>query len=169
MNYRVNIVFSHKVNPQTLIDDFFDSAIAQVEKLRAIFEEKVKNGVTFPGDNDQYLKFSKQNSKNLQTQKLSASVETVENGFKLSFDVPHQEKFDLIDEEGKRMWLRNYIDATTINYVTTGLSAKIMEYISEHKEKPNETFVPFLLSNAFYESLKDSYSKKTETFWIDGE
>lgn len=169
MNFRVNIVFSNQVNPQTLIDDFFDSAIAQVAKLRDIFEGKVKNGANFPIDNDQYLTFSKQNSKALQAQKLSASIETVKNGFKLSFDVPHQDKFDLIDEEGKRMWLRNYIDATTLNYATTGLADKIMEYINEHKEKPDETFVPFLLSNAFKEALKDSYSKKTETFWIDGE
>lgn len=165
--FRVNYIFTKEmITTETLVNDLFEIAIGQLDWLRQITENR---DIKYSND-DIYLEFNKIVKNELLKAKETAKAQDVENGINFSFDIPvYSEKFEEVDENGCRKWLRQYINDTFVNYVRGGLMDKQMKYVIKHgKEIPSDNKYVVLLK-ALESSVSSAYKQKEVTFWIDGE
>ncbi len=163
-NFRVNFVLDNGVDKDTLISDFFDTAIEKIDWFRqkALSREQ-------PFSNDKaYLKAISYSEKELVNGKSTAMVEDIENGVKFSFEIKNSRNdFSQVNEEGRRMWLRQHLDDHFIHYAIPSILEKSFNWEKDASEEVCKRFEK--LNEAFGKALNGAYNLKTKTFWIDGE
>lgn len=164
-DFRVNyILASEGVNQETLVSDFFDTAIENINWFR---EKTVSRETPFPSD-DAYLKALEYTEKELEYGKESSEIVKEGNTIKFSFGIRNSRKdFEIVNEEGRRMWLRQHLDDHFLHYAIPAILEKSFNWKKDADEVTCQRFEK--LHEAFEESLKGAYNLKTPTFWIDGE
>lgn len=145
------------MSSNNLLDKIFNVTKEQVDFFKNKSEGEIKKS---------YIAISN----DLDSLHNSAILEEQEEGILLSLEIPNNsEKFNEVSEDGRRLWLRQYIEDVFLKYFRNGLMSKQMEYV-----KNNLKDVPFdnefrVLENKLNKVLDGANNKTTKSFWIVGE
>lgn len=166
--FQVNFVLQDVANQkETIIDDFFDSAIEMQEFFKSKVLEREKENKSYSNDK-MHLETIEGHIKLLKETKETAKIEVMENNIKFSFDILAESKtFDKINEERMRPWLRQHIDDMFLSSIKTGLLEKSFDW--KQGAKTTETKKFNLLFESFEKALDKAYELNSESFWIEGE
>jgi hypothetical protein len=98
----------------------------------------------------------------------SAQIEETEEGVKFSFAIQNTSKsFSEINDEGKRAWLRQYLDDHILHYTLPAILEKSFNWDKDMEPADCEKFKK--LNQGFKLALDKAYELKSSSFWIDGE
>jgi len=165
--FHVNFILSPELvfKKESLSADFFEPGINQLNW----FQQNTLNKVEPLSDLDKAYIDGHEYSKNvLKYAKQSAQIEETAEGIKFSFAIKNVSKiFAEINEEGKRVWLRQYLDDHILHYTLPAILEKSFNWEKDIDAADCEKFKK--LNQAFKLALGKAYELKTATFWIDGE
>lgn len=165
--FRVNFNLSKELisNVDTLGNDFFQAGIEQINW----FQIKIKNKKDVLNNFDlAYIASNDYSKKVLTYAERSTKIEEKENCINFSFAIKNSEKnFSEINENGKRPWLRQYLDDHILHYSLNALLEKSFNFDNDLDRNACEKFKNMHI--AFRNALNNAFSVSSETFWIEGE
>jgi len=165
--FRINFILSPKlvVEKEKLNVDFFLSGIEQINR----FQKSTLGKTEVLSDLDKHYIAAHEYSKNvLKYAQNSSLVELTTDGIKFSFGIENtREDFAQINNEGKRMWLRQYLEDHILHYTLPALLEKSFNWKEQLSVTECEKFKK--LHEAFELSLDKAYDINNTTFCIDGE
>jgi hypothetical protein len=165
--FRINFVLSPELvlKKESLSSDFFEPGIHQINW----FQQKTLNKTEPLSELDKVYINSHEYSKDvLGYAQKSAQTEEIAEGIKFSFSIQNNRKdFAEIDEEGKRGWLRQYLDDHILHYTIPAILEKSFNWDKDTDPADCEKFKK--LHEAFKLALEKAYELKSTSFWIDGE
>lgn len=166
-DFRINFILNPElvVEKEKLSVDFFVPGIQQVEYFKQSTLDKDETLT----DLDKHYIAAHDFSKNiLEYAQQSSTVEVTPEGIKFSFAIQNNnEDFEEINEEGKRMWLRQFLDDHILHYTLPAMLEKSFNWKQNLSELECEKFKK--LHEAFKLALNKAYDLKSSTFYIDGE
>lgn len=170
--------------PYFVVKYLFDKNLVSKEQVMSLFtyglnqiehqQNKLKDKKEL-SDVDFYYLESLQESKNQTLDfKNNSSIQETETGWLLSLPINWTtQKFNDINTNGIRPWLRNYLEDFFIKHIILGMSMANIKMAKKsfesnqdfQKEKENLDKI----NEAFEKSIQNAYLKKSEGFWIDNE
>lgn len=165
--FRINFILSPEliVKKESLNSDFFEPGIEQLNW----FQQNTRNKEEPLTHLDKvYIEAHKYSKNVLEYAQESAQYEETAEGIKFSFAIQNnREDFNEINEEGKRPWLRQYLDDHILHYTLPAILEKSFNW--KNNTDPAECEKYKKLHEAFKSALDKAYDLKSPRFWIDGE
>jgi hypothetical protein len=165
--FRINFILPTDLvlNQATLSSDFLGAGIEQVNwfKQNTLDKEEPLTDL-----DKHYIAAHDDSIKVLENAQQTAQCEQVDTGIKFSFAITNNlDRFAEINEEGKRPWLRQYLDDHILHYTLPSMLEKSFNWKNDVSVEDTKKFKN--LHTAFKESLEKAYELKSSRFWIDGE
>lgn len=165
--FRINFILSPELvlKKESLSSDFFEPGIEQLNW----FQQKTLSKEEPLTDLDKvYIKAHDYSKNVLDHAQKSAQIEETVEGINFSFVIQNNRKdFAEINEEGKRGWLRQYLDDHILHYTIPAMLEKSFNWKNNTDPAECEKFEK--LHEAFKLALDKAYELKSPNFWIDGE
>lgn len=163
----INFILSPElvVEKEKLSEDFFVPGIEQVDYFKNATLEKNEPLTEL---DKHYIEAHDYSKEVLQYAQLSSTVELTPDGIKFSFAIKNvSDNFVQKNEQGQRIWLRQYLDDHILHYTLPAMLEKSFNWKKDLTALECEKFEK--LHEAFKLALSQAYDNNNKTFNIIGE